>query len=58
MAFVQSYLRSRIFFIQGKREALETVCLRPDLSVLEDFAQQMKGMYCQKYAEDVPLAKV
>ena len=39
-------------------KALETDGLRPELSALEDFAQQMKAMYWQKYAEDVPLAEV
>ena len=43
---------------KGELEPLESACLRPELSALEDFARHMKGVFYDKYQDDIPLSEV
>lgn len=43
---------------KSQLQPLEAACLRPELSALEDFARHMKGVFYDKYQDDVPLSEV
>ena len=43
---------------EGRVEALEKACLRPELEALEQFVRQMQALYRRTFQTDVPLAEV